>query len=291
MKSLNRKILSILVCQNCKSQLNYIGTDLTCKKCGFCLPVKDGVVDFLGTEKADLYKGADPNDLNFQKEQMSNSTIFAKTYNLSSNIISCDYKPFNQIKVFLNDIANDKVLVELGSGNRRLRDDCINVDIFPFENVDILADIMKTPFADNTVDYVIIDAVLEHVPNPFAVVDELYRILKYGGKAFCVVPFIHPYHGYPKNYFNISRDGLLYLFREFKECIVETYRGPTSAIINLMAEYLALAFLNNEKGLLYAMLRGGALLPIFIFKYLDRLWNPRGPALRISNALCAIVTK
>lgn len=262
-----------------------------CEKCGASFPIQNGVVDFIDIEKKEKIFTEESIDIKFQKEQMFNSSTLAKLINLGSNIISCDYTPFNQLNIFVDGIDNNAIVVELGSGNRRLMDDCINVDIFPFPNVDILADIKKTPFGDDTVDFVIIDTVLEHVPEPHTVVRELYRILKPGGKAFCVVPFIFPYHGYPKNFFNISKDGLLYLFRDFKECKIEMYRGPTSAIINIIAEYVAIVFSGNKRNITYTCFRGVTLMPIFLFKYLDRLWKNKDGSLRISNCLCAIITK
>ena len=195
------------------------------------------------------------------------------------------------MKSFVKRADADGILVELGSGNRRLRDDCINVDIFPFQNVDILADIVRIPFGNDTVRSVVIDAVLEHVPEPHAVVDEIYRIVAPGGKVFCVVPFIHSYHGYPKNYFNISKDGISYLFRRFRECEIGCYRGPTSAIISLIAEYFATALSGNKRGILYKLSRAAALLPIFSLKYLDRFWCSRSSSVRISNALYVLATK
>lgn len=291
MKSIDQRLLHLLICRECNCPLNFTDAAFECEQCGVTFPVRGGIADFLDQEAKDLCISANPNDLKFQEEQMLNSSITAKLYNIGSSIISCDYTPFDQLERFVDDIDKNAIFVELGSGNRHLRGDCINLDIFPFKNVDILTDVKKTPFSDNTVDFAVIDAVLEHVPEPHAVVNEIYRIMKPGGSVFCVVPFIHPYHGYPKNYFNISKDGLSYLFRHFSRCEIGSYRGPTSAIINLIAEYVVIAFSGNEKGFMYTMLRAGALFPIFLLKYLDRLWNPKGGSLRISNALYAIVTK
>jgi SAM-dependent methyltransferase len=290
MKTINFEIVDLLRCVNCGGMFHVEDPALVCNGCGFRAPIENGAVDFLDKDERERL-AEDAGDFNFQMAEMSGSTALARAYRFGGNFISCDYVPFKQLDRFLEGIERDKIIVELGSGNRKLSDRCINVDLFPFSNVDILADIRKTPFNDRSVDYVVIDAVLEHVPEPHSVVREIFRILKPGGKVFCLVPFIHPYHGYPKNYFNISYDGLQCLFKEFSDCKVEAYRGPTSAAIGFFAEYIALAFSTSERGLLYMLLRGAALLPIFFLKYLDRFWDPRGPGLRISNALCAIVTK
>lgn len=55
------------------------------------------------------------------------------------------------------------------------------------------------PFSDNTFDFVISLAVLEHVQNVSAVVEETYRVLKPGGWAYFEVPNnLFPFEGHYK---------------------------------------------------------------------------------------------
>lgn len=58
----------------------------------------------------------------------------------------------------------------------------------------ILCDASKTDFPDNSFDTVIMNDAMEHVAEPEKVLDEMYRILKPGGKVFCnFPPYDHPY--------------------------------------------------------------------------------------------------
>jgi SAM-dependent methyltransferase len=286
-KGINPKVISILECQFCNSNLKLLESSFVCVRCGAALSIQNGVVVFIN---------GDPDgratEIGHSKEDIfySNNTIKVKLYEFGRKIVSCDYVVKDYLKEFLGRIKKDAIVVELGSGNRRCKEDIINVDLFPFPNVDVLSDIKKTPFGDNTVDYLIVDAVLEHVPEPQTVCKEMYRILKRGGMIFCVVPLVHQYHAHPRHYFNITEDGLRYLFKEFSKCDVKLYRGPTSAIISLIAEYFALAFSGNHNNL-YLLIRGLVLLPIFWLKYLDKFWFYSHKSTRICNALCAIVTK
>jgi SAM-dependent methyltransferase len=69
------------------------------------------------------------------------------------------------------------------------------VDITPeFAGPDILIqDISKgLPFADASFDAVFIIEVIEHVPNPFAALTEIHRVLRPGGVLTLSVP--NPYH-------------------------------------------------------------------------------------------------
>jgi ubiquinone/menaquinone biosynthesis C-methylase UbiE len=80
-------------------------------------------------------------------------------------------------------------------------------------------DICQLPFKTESADGIICKEVLEHVYNPFLAVQEMFRILKKGGKAFCTLPFVYPYHGsgLEKDFWRFSRDGIDYLFSPFKE--------------------------------------------------------------------------
>ncbi|MBL19981.1 MAG: SAM-dependent methyltransferase [Flavobacteriaceae bacterium] len=53
---------------------------------------------------------------------------------------------------------------------------------------EVKADICDLPFADASFDWILCNHVLEHVPNDNKAMQELYRILKPGGKALLQVP-------------------------------------------------------------------------------------------------------
>ncbi len=53
---------------------------------------------------------------------------------------------------------------------------------------DIKADICDLPFADASFDWILCNHVLEHIPNDQKAMQELFRVLKPGGKALLQVP-------------------------------------------------------------------------------------------------------
>lgn len=278
------ELKDVLVCPLCHSDLTYSKSHIECSRCEKRVSFQGTALDFSG------YIGEMDTDSQFQHDRMHGATFMARMNNLGRKIISSEYRPKDHIAEFVRNIPAGAVAVELGSGNRRLRDDLINVDLFLFPNVDIVADIAETPFKNDSVDCLILDSVLEHIPEPHTVIGEIYRILKPGGRVICIVPWVFPYHGYPKNYFNISGDGLEYLLRNFSDCKIEMDIGPTSALTNLLSEYFAVALSGNHKSL-YTAFKGLALLPIFLLKYIDRLWYPSAKATRIASCLCAIAKK
>lgn len=81
----------------------------------------------------------------------------------------------------------------------------------------VVADVHHVPLGNQSVDGVICNSVLEHVCEPRLVVNEIFRILKAGGRCYGSVPWIFPYHRCPKDYWRFSADGLQYLFRSFRQ--------------------------------------------------------------------------
>jgi len=64
-------------------------------------------------------------------------------------------------------------IVNVGGGPMRERFDYINLNIGPMPNVDIVGDAARLPVLSGSLDAVVCNAVLEHVPDPWAVVAEI----------------------------------------------------------------------------------------------------------------------
>ncbi|MBI4466578.1 MAG: class I SAM-dependent methyltransferase [Acidobacteria bacterium] len=118
----------------------------------------------------------------------------------------------------------------------------VNLDLAPFAGVHLVAHAGRIPFAENSCDAVACDALLEHVEDPAAVVAEIRRVLKPGGHVLAVVPFCHPWHGYPADYQRFSRDGLERLFAGFDSVSVGIRTGPTTALLTFFTYYWKLVF-------------------------------------------------
>lgn len=53
---------------------------------------------------------------------------------------------------------------------------------------DVLADICNLPFEDNQFDFILCNHVLEHIPDDFKAMQEIYRVLKPDGTAILQIP-------------------------------------------------------------------------------------------------------
>ncbi|MDQ5893190.1 MAG: hypothetical protein QG640_201 [Patescibacteria group bacterium] len=110
------------------------------------------------------------------------------------------------------------------------------MDKVPDYKPDIVGDIHKLPFADNSLEAILCIYVLEHVEEPHTAVKEMYRTLKPGGYCFIQVPFIfyyHPMPGYYKDFYRFTRDGLEYLLRDFSSIEIVNERGALATVMNM----------------------------------------------------------
>jgi SAM-dependent methyltransferase len=88
-------------------------------------------------------------------------------------------------------------------------------DADPIWRPDIIGDITKTNFEDNSWDVIVCVQVIEHVKNIWDIPQEMRRILKPGGMAIIDTPFMYPYHAEPPSfgdYWRLTKDGMRVLF-------------------------------------------------------------------------------
>lgn len=129
-------------------------------------------------------------------------------------------------RAMVADLA-DGLVLDCGAGKRSIYyDNVVNLEIVPYDTTDVLCVGELLPFADAVFDGVLSLNVPEHVKSPFQAADELLRVLKPGGKLYCVVPFLQPLHAYPHHYYNMTHEGLLNLFGDAVE--VESHEVPLS---------------------------------------------------------------
>jgi len=143
----------------------------------------------------------------------------------------------------------NSIIVNIGSGPQYFsgRKDVINIDLFPFDEVDIVADATDLPIKSNSVDFVINVAMLEHVRDPEEIVGEMERILKPGGRVLAYVPFIVPYHAAPFDFQRWTQKGAVNLFHSFHFVVAGIGCGPTSGLLYVFQSWLALVLSCGNK--------------------------------------------
>lgn len=92
----------------------------------------------------------------------------------------------------------------------------VGIDIYVSPTVDVVCDAHYLPFPAETFDGVWIQAVLEHVVEPFKVVAELERVLKPGGHVYAETSFMQQVHEGAYDFTRYTVTGHRYLFRSFE---------------------------------------------------------------------------
>lgn len=109
----------------------------------------------------------------------------------------------------------------IGAGIQKLPIDpgirTISLDVYQSPDVTFIADAHNIPLADQSMDAVWIQAVLEHVLEPTKVVREIYRVLKPGGIVYSETPFLQQIHEGAYDFTRFTHSGHRWLFRHFDE--------------------------------------------------------------------------
>ncbi len=134
------------------------------------------------------------------------------------------------------------------------------------------------PRENETYDVVVLTQVLEHVPDPLAVLREINRILMPGGKLLVSVPLTAPLHGEPWHFFLFSHYGIAQLAKEsgFAVSEIEKIGGAfwvigkrlPDAFIKLFKQYDPFRAKKRSQNAVFCVLMNLLLLPVYILGYL-----------------------
>ncbi len=255
MKSTDPRFIDILHCPNCQtgkliSQENH----LACQQCRTAYPIRNSAPFLIHNELIEQYK-------KYQQEIESPvnrlKTLIKKlpwlfsflTYAIGS-ISFFGWSPKKTLKkLYRENELGDKIIINLGSGTETVHPEVINLDIFPFKNVNLVTDATKLSINDNAVDMIITQSTLEHVPNAELAIKEICRVVKPGGFVYVSIPFLMPFHASPNDYFRLTNEGLKRRFAAFEQRRVGMNGGPASALVSFLMHFLALPFSIISTGL------------------------------------------
>ena len=127
---------------------------------------------------------------NMRREKINQ--VFYQVFNLPSYHIRKD------LISFASGFHNPNLILDIGSGKYKPYQDIFNgtfhfgIDLF--EPSDIKADICNLPICDAIADIVLCTEVLEHVPDPIVVLNEINRVLKRSGNLILTIPLVFGEH-------------------------------------------------------------------------------------------------
>ncbi|MFL6262892.1 MAG: methyltransferase domain-containing protein [Thermoanaerobaculia bacterium] len=188
------------------------------------------------------------------------------------------------------DLPADSLRLSIGGGPGRPHPSLTNLNVDLFANVDVVGDAYTLPYADESVDAIHCEAVLEHLEDPARALQEMYRVLRPGSPIYLATPFLQAYHAYPEHYQNYTLAGHNRLIENagFSIAASGACVGPTFAMIDLVSYYLRSAFPGGRLGRvlwLGARMLGRIVLP------LDKILNSRDEAALLASSVFALAVR
>lgn len=193
-------------------------------------------------------------------------------------------------KRFLKRFSDDALVLNVGSGIHRYTTSLINLDIFYYKGVDIVGDAMAMPLLSGSIDGAICECLLEHVPEPQKVVDEMLRVLKPGGSMYIAVPFVYPFHASPNDFYRWTIEGLKTLCKGGTIENVGPRSGPASALTAQLVTMSAIIFSFGNNAL-YEILSNLFLLVFWPIKFIDVIIGRFPTALHGAGSWYIVVRK
>jgi SAM-dependent methyltransferase len=126
--------------------------------------------------------------------------IRSTSFTLDDLMPDCEVR-INQEIWTIEEVCRGKAVIDIGCGTGRLRSVVESVGgtwtgVEPFEGggATVIADAMDLPFENASFDVVIMDAVLEHIPDVSKAIAEAARVLKPGGTFIGYVAWMECFH-------------------------------------------------------------------------------------------------
>lgn len=270
-------------CDSCRSNLIWVNdSSLECERCAKQYTPLGNQFVFTSVNAPFTHDRADSIKQKFKR--------FPRLYTTLIAILSPVYpQGWIEISRLKKRLSPSDLALNVGSGATSIGSQFINVDLMPYESVDIVCDLSDIPLQDQSVDSIVSIAVLEHVIDPKLAVQELVRILKPGGTLLVFVPFIQGFHASPHDYQRYTLNGLVELVRPLR--VTKSINvGPTSGLIWILAEWLALvlSFGISRAQVVLALFFAAVLSPL---KFIDVLLRKYPGAENISTGFILVATK
>jgi uncharacterized protein YbaR (Trm112 family)/SAM-dependent methyltransferase len=278
---LSEQIRAHLCCPTCRSRLNFTSDAVLCTnpRCRVRYPVIEGV-PVLINESNSVFSLEDftlGRDTTFHLKRSTTKTLLLGLLDRLPNISASIGTSRHYVRLrdlLLGETPAPKVLVIggsiLGQGMEALTTsgslELVATDVSFGPLTALVCDAHDIPFEDETFDGVIVQAVLEHVVDPYRCVEEIYRVLKQRGLVYAETPFMQQVHMGRFDFTRFTHSGHRRVFRHFDEVASGSVAGPGMALA-WSYEYFLLSFTMSRP--LRGVLRAFARLTSFYLKYFD----------------------
>ena len=214
-KEIPDRVWEALACPSCGESLARSATGANCRICMVEYRYsRQGQLD-LRLQKRRQYQiqfelGLEPppaSDIDFAVLQQNTSP------EVDFSSVPVPWHMTRELMSYFPKAAGRSLVLDLGCGSAVHRKVCeyaefeyVGIDLDSV-NATLLGDAHALPFKDDSFEFILSIAVLEHVRYPFVVMKEAYRVLKSGGKFIGTVAFLEPFHS--ASYYHHSHLGTL----------------------------------------------------------------------------------
>ena len=276
---ISQTVQELLRCPICHAQLKQVGLKFECtnSECNTHFPIVDGIPVLLN-EQSSVFSMDD--FVSYRKTFFSNTrenklkkTIRRFIPTIGKNIKGSEnYSRLNDL--LLRQSSSPRILVVggsiLGQGMESLANntalDLVESDVSFGPRTMLICDAHDIPFEDGSFDGVIVQAVLEHVVDPYRCVEEIHRVLNEQGVVYAETPFMQQVHCGRYDFTRFTHLGHRRLFRRFEEIDSGAVCGPGMALA-WSYKYFLLSFTTSV--ILKALVTVFARLTSFYLKYFD----------------------
>jgi uncharacterized protein YbaR (Trm112 family)/SAM-dependent methyltransferase len=251
---MEEKTKQYIACPRCRGEVHF-SERVLCRRCGQEYPIIDSVPIMID-EKASIFS---INDIIRGKNiplPKKREHIFLRRM---SRMLPSPTKNFHakqsyqMLKQKLLECTPHPVVLIIGGGIMGVgtetilsdeRIQCIETDVYLGPRTQLVCDAHALAIGDSRVDAVIIQAVLEHLVDPFACVQEIHRVLRMGGVIYSEVPFMQQVHLRQYDFYRFSDLGHRVLFKHFEEIDRGIAEGPAVALV-WSIRYFCMSFLKG----------------------------------------------
>lgn len=264
-----------LICPHCRSRLQSRGQTFSCQGCGKLYPVIAGIPILIDESSSAFRIHSYERPRPLSRAERAKRTARDLLPRISLNVAAQqNYRKFREL--LFTQSAQPRVLIvggaTAGAGTGELlgdqRIEFVESDVAIDERTTLVCDAQNLPFASETFDGVIIQAVLFYLPEYRRSIGEMFRVLKPRGIVYSESPFMEQVVGGAYDFYRFTLRGHEYQFRQFEKVSSGVSGGPAMATA-WSIQYLMLSFVQN--GALRAALRVFCKCTLFWMKYLDLL--------------------
>lgn len=256
-KKLSKTVQQRLRCPICRARLELHDEHYQCQnpECLFVFPIVNGI-PILIDESHSIFSIDDfvkqRNTTFFSPQTKFEQAIKKLLPEISRNIKSREN--FNKLaKLLLGQSSSPRLLVIggsiLGAGMEAITAypgiELVDSDAAFGPRTTLVCDAHRLPFEDNSFDGVIVQAVLEHVVDPWQCVEEIHRVLKEDGLVYAETPFMAQVHGGRYDFTRFTYLGHRRLFRKFEEIESGALCGP-GMVLAWSYRYFLLSFMTSS---------------------------------------------